>query len=394
MYTISQIGKLYGRLVLNGGVQHSLLNTLELVVRAEDGPNVICTQTTLVQTGGSSPFSVTYSNIAFRKLTFYAAPNVDLTHTLVTPEPGSTININSEGIDGGTMTHQVTGCSGGYVMIDLSGTGPQTVIIGQNGDLSALAQCNVIAHGDSSVVQTIALVIDATSDSRTLHFVYEIGSLYVKNPAIPDDFFYVQFSDVAQVIVSYGNGMTAEMGASTQNFQTEFLFMFPVSPTSPCSVLIDALPNAMFINGTVTVTANTQVSSTTPFDNIQGMLVVVGGVGAVKSQVNIILTSAFGTIPNFYYADNSCLSILNSTYGVISPTSTPSPWMCDLIQQAGFTDGCRNCQVRYIGNISMTITTSDGDDYFYATTPQAQFNLSTLGGDDNVYPLTSIIRHR
>jgi hypothetical protein len=386
VYTIQDIGAIYGRLVLNGGVQISMLNAFMLSVHAQDGPTVITTQTSMVQIGGATSFSVTYSNIGYRNLTFYAYPGVDLTHTLVTPEPGSTINIWSFGVTGGTITHQVTGCgAGGLVQINLSDPGEQLVLIGANGDLSAV-QCNILAHGSRSVIQTISLIIDGTTDSRELLFTISIGALVVSNPAAPADFFSVQFSNIARIIISYGNGMNVVMGALTQSFQTEYLFIFPLAPTAPCSVLINALPNAMFINGSVTVTYNAQRNGITPFDNVQGMAVVAG----TGNGINVVLTSALGTVPNLYYADSSCLGILNSTYGVISPYAPPSSWVCGLMQQAGFTDGCRNCQVRYIGSVSMAITTSNGNDYFFASSPQAQINFTALYGDDKVYHFAKI----
>lgn len=317
-FTISEIGTIHGRLILNGGVQMSLLNSLTMSIRAEDGPTVICTQTTMVQTGGAAPFSITYSNMGFRNLTFYGAPSRHLVHTLVTPEPGASIDIWSKGVEGGAVTHQVTGCgAGALVRIDLSGAGEQTVTIGQNGDLSAV-QCNIWAHGSTGVAQTVTIVIDASTDSRALLFTFTTGNLVVSNPASPANFFSVQFSNIAQFVVSYGNGMTAVMAALVH---TEYLFMFPPAPTAPCSVVIDALPNAMFVNGSATITYNAQKSGNTPFDNVQGMVVAGGG-----GKINVVLTSALGVVPNFYYADTSCVGILDSNYNAVPPSASPSPW--------------------------------------------------------------------
>lgn len=384
VFNIAQIGKLYGRLILNGGAQVSDLNALIVSVNAADGPSIVCTPSTFVQSGGATQSLVTYSNIGYRNITYYGASGVHLTNTLVTPEPGATINIWSVGVAGGSITHQVTGCgAGGMVQVDLSGAGSQSVSIGQVGDLSSV-QCTILVHGSLSVSQTVTIAIDATSDTRPLKFTYQIGSLLVSNPDKPADFFNIQFSNVAQVVVNHGSGNTVLMGAVTQNYETEYQFIFPDAPTAPCAVTIAALPNSMVIKGAATVTYTAQPGGNTPFDNVPAMVAVVGGTIS-QPPVNVVINSAQGTVSNLYGLDSSCLNLLNGDHNTVPPSATPSAWMCGLLQQYGFNDGCKKCQVKYLGNTAMSITTSNGADYFYALSSKAQLSLATIGGDDLVY---------
>lgn len=384
VFTIAQIGKLYGRLILNGGAQISEVNVLQVSVNAADGDSVVCTPSTFVQSGGATQSLITYSNIGYRNITYYGASGVHLVNTMVNPEPGATINIWSIGVADGSITHQVPGCDAGVVQqINLSGAGPQAVNIGQSGDLSSV-QCTLLVHGSLSVSQTITMTIDATSDSRNLKFTYTIGSLLVSNPAKPSDFFTIQFSNVAQVIVNHGDGNTVVMGAVTQNFATEYQMIFPDAPATPCSVTIAALPNAMVIKGSATVVYEAQPGGNTPFDNVPAMVAVVGGTIS-QPPMTVQVSAAQGTVPNLYGLDSSCLNVLNSNHAAVPPTNTPSAWMCGLLQQYGFNDNCKVCQVKYIGNTAMSITTSNGDDYFYAMSSKAQVSLATLAGDDVVY---------
>jgi len=380
-FTIPRLGSLAGVTLLDGGCEDEGPNELIVSMNAADGVNATISPYTLVQKGAQN-FVLFNKHILNRQYSFVGAEGTHSEITLSSPEPESIISLKTIGAPNSSINVPITGCNGkSWINVTLTNGGNQTVVLGQNNQVSSFA-CTIIVLGSTSPNQVDTIIIEASAEDRPLlRWSVQLGYVQLADPNDGNKWFLLRFSEIERLIIHFGSHSNT-LDVATGNPPTEYVFSFPEQVDSSVNkVRIQQSTDAILINGSCTVNVGPQTDETNPEDplkSINGLIAVASS----SQQVPVILNSGIGKLapPQRYVMDDVCLDSALPNGTVIPMTSSPTSWMCSLLTELGHS--CRNCHVSYSGNVTFSIVTGANGDSFNGSKVRVPVQVSLDAGDD------------